>query len=229
MPKFTFDEILTVAKTGTQEEWDACLSFIKERNYQADDLEGVYEFLSSNNFNREAFIGFISSIESNEVPKKQKRHFKRYFNYIPLAAASLVLVSAIYLNYNSEKNKIHIADKALPVYMDATENLIFNKAMASYKMAKYDAAFTGFNQLNSDTSLYYAGLCLEQTLDFEQAFDYFAKIEASSIYKNKALLHQAACLIELEKYNQAQILLNDFKATDNYESDLLNQLKINLK
>lgn len=228
MQKYTYQQIIKTAKQGNEQEWDACVRFLHTNEPNSDEMAGLYEFLNRNDFSREKLLCFIASIENQQIEQKALPLVKKIPAWIPFLAASILLVSVVLVNKTLHDAKIHIAAQPLPVYMDAESNLVFNKAMASYKKGDYQTAKTNFMQLKSDTAMFYAGVCAQMTNDFNGAVVRFASINRNSVYVNTARLRMAACLIGLGKDDEARMILENFNSSNKDEADFANQLRLKL-
>lgn len=227
MPKYQYSDVIRIAKYESDEEWMLCVKYIQQVEPDSDEMRGLLEFLERYQYRREELLNFITDIEERkpEVKSSKLRHVPAW---VPLAAASCILIVMVLANKYYPTHTIHAVEKALPVYMDADHNLLFNKAMSQYKKEDYQAAAFSFAQLKGDTALYFQGVSLELLGKYEESNRVLQQLSPTSTYFNDALLHRAANLIELKQVKEAQFLLMDFAPQTNEQADLVTQLKLRI-
>ncbi len=228
MKPITTPEIIHIAQNGTDEDWNAVLDFCINYTGTDDEILGVKEFLSRHEFSRRALVDFVFDIEHTEPVVRKSRKLKRVPTWAAVLAASLLLVSGLYINHLIQKESLHYVDPVMPVYLSADGEMIMNKAMAQYKKADYKSAQKSFAKLNSDTAYYYHAICLEMLGDYEQSLNMLADISTTSTFYNKARIRQAYLHLFLKQNEMARIILDDIKPTDETEVERIKILKLRL-
>ncbi len=227
MPKYQYSDVIRIAKYGSDEEWTLCVKYIQHTEADSDEMKGLLEFLERYQYRRQELLHFIADIEERkpEIKATKLRHVPAW---VPLAAASCILIAMVLVNRFYHANDIHATEQALPIYMDADNNLLFNKAMSQYKKEDFQAAAASFAQLTGDTALYFQGVSLELAGKYEESNRVLQQLPPTSTYFNNALLHRAANLIELKQEKDAQFLLMDFAPQNSAQADLVTQLKLRI-
>ncbi len=221
-------EIIQIAQHGTDEDWTTVLEFCTNYTGTDEEILGVKEFLSRHEFSRAALVNFVFDIEHAEPVVKKPSKLKRVPTWAAVLAASLLLVSGLYINHLIQKETLHYVDPVMPVYLSADGEMIMNKAMAQYKKADYKSAQKSFAKLNSDTAFYYHAICLEMLGDYEKSLVMLSDISTTSAFYNKARIRQAYLYLFMEQNEMARIILDDIKPTDETEVERIKILKLRL-
>ena len=156
MKEFNFDEIVKIARKGSNSDWLEVKLFLSEYKGNSDHILGVKLYLQNNHQinSRKAFVSFISDIETAKPNAFKGLTLVKVPNWTMVAAASVLLVAGLIINHYVHRVSIHMVDDALPVYL-SDDNMLLNKGMAQYKKGDYQSAAETFSKLNSDTGLYY--------------------------------------------------------------------------
>lgn len=229
MQSYNINEIVKIAQNGSSEDWERILQFIK--NYQSDDDEiiGLKLFLNNHQDNnpREALLSFVLDINSLKPKEIKFNRLLRFPSWAMAAAATLLLVSGFLINHYANKDSIHLADDALPVYL-SNEDVWLNKGMAQYKKGDYKAALINFEKLNSDTGTYYAAICNELTANYDESLKKLKEVPATSVFYSKAQIRLAAVYFELGKLDEAKDVLSHIKPEDVQDAERIKSIKIHL-
>lgn len=227
MPKYQYSDIIRIAKYGSEEEWKVCVQQLEKTEAETDEMRGLLEFLDRYQYRRQELLAFIADIEERkpEIKASKLRHVPAW---VPLVAASCVLIAVVFVNKYLDNRHIHLPEKALPVYMDANDNLVFNKAMSQYKKEDYASAASSFARVSGDTALYFQGVSLELAGRYEESNHVLLEITPVSPYYNRSLLHRAANLIELNHQKDAVLLLHNFSPQNHEEAELFGRLQLRI-
>jgi tetratricopeptide (TPR) repeat protein len=228
MKPINIADILQIAKHGSVEEWEAVSSYCIDYEGGDEELLGVKEFLARHQNSRKALVDFVLDIEQAEPIVRKSSRLKRVPTWAAVIAASMLLVSGLYINHLLQKETLHYADPVMPVYLSADGEMLMNKAMAQYKKADYKAAQKNFAQLNSDTAFYYHAICMEMLGNYESSLALLEEISSSSTFYNKARIRQAYLYLFLKQNDKARMLLEDIKPTDETEVERIKILKLRL-
>jgi TolA-binding protein len=142
---------------------------------------------------------------------------KKRFQFSWKMAAVVVLLvtasAAIYLfNQNPNPYYFDLPESGLPITMGANQDIMFNNAMSTFKMGDFETSGKTFNDLlktspQSDTLLYFSGLCDFKSKHSQDAIQKWNLISAESIFFEKAQFRLAiAYWIIDDKANALQIL-----------------------
>jgi hypothetical protein len=129
-------------------------------------------------------IDFDQSLES-------KKRF--HFSWKTAAVFAIIIVSASILYMTNQKPNPYdydVVEVGLPNKMGATDEIELNNAMSIFKAGDYETSGKIFNALlnnkpNSDTLLYFSGLCDFRNKLPEGAIKKWAQIESGSIFFEK--------------------------------------------
>ncbi len=229
MSAYKINEIVEIARKGSSTEWEHVLYFINNYQGENDEIHGLKLFVHNHidNNPRQALLSFVSDIKLSKPREFRSLRLIRVPSWIMVVAAALLLVSGLIINHYVYKVSIHMVDDALPIYL-SDDNLWLNKGMAQYKKGDYKAALGNFEKLNSDTGAYYAAICYELTDRYAFSVSKLKEVPLNSVFFTKAQIRLAAVYIELGKINDAKVLLNNIKPSDEEEAQRIKSIKIRL-
>jgi tetratricopeptide (TPR) repeat protein len=230
MRVFNFEDIIKIARKGSNKDWDLVKTFLSEYNGNSDDILGVKFFLQNNNHtnNRKDFVKFISEIESAKPQEFKSLRLIKIPSWVIVAAASVMLVVGLIINHYVHRFSIHIIEEPLPVYL-SDENLLLNKGMAQYKKGDYKNAAETFSKFKSDTGLYYAAICFELIENYTESIKKLKQVPENSVYYTKSLIRLAAIYTELNYTNEAKSILNNLAPVDEIDAQRIKSIKVRLK
>ncbi len=167
----SFQEILAVSKPGTSESMrSAMTSRLEKHNHESELLEGVWMFLSDNNFDYDLLHEFLNLNDYHQLQIKKRTRKANNYTYKFVAAAAVLIFGFVTFFWYKDAVKSNailkysITDIGLPVFASSeTESLhiLSNEMMSYYKAGKFDEALSCIEKLESvqnDTLNYYAGL-----------------------------------------------------------------------
>lgn len=227
---YNLAEITNIARSGSQQEWERVLQFIRTYEGEADDLQGIKLFLAQHQESRSKLVAFIEEVYAADPAKTFTGQGKkiRLPHWVTVSAASLLLVSGLVLNVYMQRKSLHVVEPVLPVYL-ADEGDLLNKGMAQYKKGDYESALKSFKQLNSDTGIYYAAVCMELLNQYESSLVQLKAVPQSSAFYNLSMIRIAAIYAELNLPRAAKGVLKNIKPVNDKETERLRALKLQLK
>lgn len=227
---FNLAEITTIARTGTQTEWEQVLLYLRRYEGESDDLQGIKLFLLQHQENRAKLVSYLDEVYAADPVRHFVAKNKRFQlpHWVTVSAASFLLVSGFVLNMYMQRKSLHVVEPVLPVYL-ADETDWLNKGMAQYKKGDYDAALKSFKTLDSDTAIYYAAVCMELLKQYEMSLVQLKAVPQTSAYYNLSLIRVAAIYAELNLPRAARGVLKNIKPANELETERLRALKLQLK
>ena len=154
---------------------------------------------------------------------EQSKKTRKLVVYLSIAASFLLLIgtSAYFFMFNNKVNYAEIAlqnreaEKGLPVFMSANNEVGLSEAMTLYKQKNYSESLNLLKKIEltkptNDTIIYYIGLNNELINNTQEAIKYFEKLISveSSIFKEKAEYRLSLCYLIKGEVNKAKTMLN---------------------
>lgn len=226
MIQYTFEQIIAIARDGSESQWMNVVNFLEHYHGADDDLLGLKQYLENNNYNKMLLLSFRSEV--SRMPFGKRRPLFKVPAWALVAAASIALAGGLYLNDSVQKKSLHLIEAPLPVYL-SDQDMLFNKAMSLYKKADYEKASGLFRQLSSDTAIYYSGVCYEVLRYFEMSQAAFNRITPGSEFYNKARIRLAAIAADEGETSKALLLLKTLKPANQDEAHRIKSIKSRLK
>ena len=86
-----------------------------------------------------------------------------------------------------------------------------------YESGQYDKAIVALKDLDGLPARFYLGLCLVATVEYQDAIIAFQEVsQKSGKYQNPAKWYLALSFIKVERFGEAQPVLEDLKTTKDY-------------
>jgi len=192
--------------------------YIKNNQFEEEELAGLKLFLENNNYNIQLLKQFIEPPALNPQTKKQK-HLVTYYKI----AAGIVLVISLgflvkftFADKSTAISNYWIEDPGFKVWMGPTDkSMLLQNGMSYYRAENYKLALEQFVKIiQNDTALFYSGICFIKQNQLDSAESYFKQLLPTSVYKNKANFYLALCYLSNHKTNEAIILLNNTTFTE---------------
>jgi hypothetical protein len=205
--KHTYTEVLD----GLLSHQTYFVDYIKNNQFEEEELAGLKLFLQNNNYNIQLLKQFIEPPALNPQTKKQTH----LGNYYKIAAGVLLLITfsvftKLYFFNNQSIQNYWVQDTGFKVLMgNETNSAGLANGMSFYKAEQYNQAIAEFS-LNSfsDTAAYYSGICFIKLNELDSAEKYLLTIPQTSIYKNKAMYYLALSYFYNDKKSKALDILN---------------------
>jgi hypothetical protein len=205
--KHTYTEVLA----GLLSHQTYFLDYIKDHQFDEEELAGLKLFLQKNNYDLQLLKQFIEPPALNPQTKKQTH----LGNYYKIAAGVLLLITfsvftKLYFFNNQSIQNYWVQDTGFKVLMgNETNSAGLANGMSFYKAEQYKQAIAEFS-LNSfsDTAAYYSGICFIKLNELDSAEKYLLTIPQTSIYKNKAMYYLALSYFYNDKKSKALDILN---------------------
>jgi hypothetical protein len=150
--------------------------------------------------------------------KKQKKNFRIIILPIIAVAASISLLF-YFTNKQSDVLEMFPEDFGLPVKMGAQQSVKNNidAPMNAYKLGEFQKAENLFSKIESDTSVYYSGICQYKLKDYNSAISNFNKIEKTSKYYLESQYRLAILYIHQKKESKANEILKHLLRTEAFK------------
>jgi TolA-binding protein len=194
------------------------VDYIKNNQFEEEELAGLKLFLENNNYNIKLLKQFIEPPALNPQTKKQTS----VGNYYKIAAGIVLIISLGFLvkftfaDKSTAINNYWIEDPGFKVWMGPSDkSMLLQNGMSYYRAEDYKLALEQFVKIiQNDTALYYSGICFIKQNELDSAENYFKQLLPTSVYKNKASFYLALCYLSNHKTNEAIILLNNTTFTE---------------
>ena len=153
----------------------------------------------------------------DEIFDTKNNHKSTFRKRVVISIVSLAAGVALFfsiINKNTNQNK-GISDywpyeEGLPVQMG--DSSVYNPAMNSFKLEKWERSYTEFSRFKSDTAIYFAGLCKYQLKSFESASRLLQKIPGNSVFFMDATIRIALIKLQQGKKFEAKKILEEIRA-----------------
>jgi hypothetical protein len=205
--KHTYTEVLD----GLLSHQTYFVDYIKNNQFDEEELAGLKLFLQKNNFDLQLLKQFIEPPALNLQTKKQIP----LSNYYKIAAGVLLVITfsvftKLYFFNNQSIQNYWVQDTGFKVLMgNETNSAGLANGMSFYKAEQYNQAIAEFSLNNfSDTAAYYSGICFIKLNELDSAEKYLLTIPQTSIYKNKAMYYLALSYFYNDKKSKALDILN---------------------
>ena len=157
--KHTYTEVLD----GLLSHQTYFLDYIKDNQFDEEELAGLKLFLQNNNYDLQLLKKFTDPPALNLQTKKQIL----LGNYYKMAAGIVLIISLGFLvkftltDKSSTISNYWIEDVGFKVWMGGNDkSMALNNGMSYYKSEDYDSALHKFlTVIKNDTAQYYAGIC----------------------------------------------------------------------
>jgi hypothetical protein len=207
------------------------LTYIKENEFQDDELIGLKAFLSNHNNDLTLLKEFLnppklipSNLNSGSVPL-----FYKIAAGIALLIIGGVLAKFLFFSSSSLDHYL-IEDTGFKVYMSAetNKNMHLSNGMSEYRIGNYNNAIREFKLVTgNDTANYYLGICFLKTNELDSASIFLESIKPNSLYYNKSQYYLALSYLYNHKTALGLTILrkNNFqeKEFENNKKLLLNE------
>ncbi len=203
---------------------------LRNDKFLQDALDGLDDFLLNGSMeDLEAF--FENAKKRTDELFVRKTPEKKYI--FLSAAASIAFIIGLSLYFSILKTDIESYDfkeAGLPVHMNDYQASSLTEFMNEYKLQNYSKAeiiINKFYKLNpsSDTIIYYKAIILKENKEYQNAFEYFSKVNKLSIFIEKAEFEKAICLWHLGKKSEAKQIFNNIASNPKHKF-YLNALKV---
>jgi hypothetical protein len=179
---------------------------------------------------RKLIIGGIEQVYTEELKNKlvdfdhSLENKNRYQFSWKIAAALVMLITAVSILYlTNQKPGAHdfdLVEPGLPNTMGLNNDIKFNNAMSDFKAGEYTTSGEAFNTLlsantQSDTLLYFSGLCDFRTKHIASAIQKWDKIEMESSYYSHAVFRKAIAYWALGDKQKSVDLLRKTAKSEN--------------
>ena len=206
--KYTYTEVLN----GLLNHQTYFLDYIKNNQFDEEELAGLKLFLESNNFNIQLLKQFIEPPALNPQTKKQTN----LGVYYKVAAGIIFIISLgflIKISFSSKSDTIAnywVEDEGFKVWMgDNNKSMALNNGMSFYKSEQYEAAKNKFLTISeNDTAQYYASICYIKINKLDSATHYLKALSTLSVYKNKSYFYIALCYLFNNKQEEGYKILS---------------------
>jgi hypothetical protein len=205
--KHTYTEVLN----GLLSHQTYFLEYIKNNQFEEEELAGLKLFLEDNNYNIQLLKAFTEPPLLDFKTKKQTL----LGNYYKIAAGVLLLITVgvftkLYFFNNQSMQNYWVKDAGFKVLMgNETNNAGLANGMSFYKAEHYNQAIAEFSLNNyNDTAAFYSGICFIKLNELDSAEKYLLRIPQTSIYKNKGMYYLALSYLYNDKKNKAIDILN---------------------
>lgn len=231
MESMDLKDIIGIARNGSEAEWRSVLRFLKAYSGEDAGLHGVRLYLEDHGWARESVTAFEKEVTDAGFRPVAGRKLR--LNGIPawamVAAALLIVAGGLYLNEYVQDQSLHVAEAALPVYLSAGDDAVFNKAMSLYKKGDYPRAALLFNQVKTDTALYYKAVCFEM-LGFASLGERSLKMmDSRSEYYTRSRIRLAAIYLESGDPKAAAAAVHGLEPANRDEADRLRSIQLRFK
>ncbi|MFN7313126.1 MAG: tetratricopeptide repeat protein [Bacteroidota bacterium] len=228
MENYTINQIVKIAQSNSEQEWNEVIAFFKSYNGEDDALLGMKYFLESHGFSRSVLLGYESKIMAGKQKfESTSPKIIKLPTWAVVAAASVTVFSGVLLNNYLQQESVKVIEPPLPIYLSNDGNAL-NKAMSLYKQQDYNKAISLFNQVSSDTSNYYKAVAYEMLEDYERSIITLNLIQPSSEYFVKSRIRLASIYYQLGKTDISIDLLNNLKPNNADEAQRIKALKLRL-
>lgn len=228
MENYSINQIVKIAQSNSEQEWNEVIAFFKSYNGEDDALLGMKYFLESHGYSRSVLLGYESKIMAGkqkfETPPTKVIKLP---TWAVVAAASVTVISGVLFNNYLQQESVKVIEPPLPVYLSNDGNAL-NKAMSLYKQQDYTKAINLFNQIPTDTADYYKAVAHEMLEDYERSIVTLNQIHPSSEYFVKSRIRLASIYYQLGKTDIAIDLLNNLKPNNEDEAQRIKSLKLRL-
>jgi hypothetical protein len=206
--KHTYTEVLD----GLLSHQTYFFDYIKDHQFEEEELAGLKLFLQNNNYDIQLLKQFIEPPALNLQTKKQIS----VGNYYKIAAGIVLIISLGFLvkftlsDKSSTITNYWIEDSGFKVWMgDNDKSMALNNGMSYYKSEDYEAALNKFLTVSAnDTAQYYAGICYIKVNQLDSATYYLNALSNLSVYKNKSYFYLALCYLFNNKQHEGYKLLS---------------------
>lgn len=206
--KHTYTEVLN----GLLSNQTYFLDYIKNNQFEEEELAGLKLFLQNNNYN----IQLLKAFTEPPILKSQSKKQQPFVKYYKIAAGIVLIISLgffikISFSNKTPTNTIYwVEDDGFKVWMSSSnDNTDLLNGISYYKSKNYTEALTYFMKLqNNDTALYYGGISLMHIKKLNKAEIYLSKIPNTSVYKNKSIYYLSLCYLFNHKEIEGLNLLN---------------------
>ena len=212
--KHTYTEVLN----GLLSHQTYFCDYIKNNQFEEEELSGLKLFLQNNNYDIQLLKDFTEPPTLNLKPTNQKHSG----NYYKIAAGIVFVISVGFLikftlsDKSSTISNYWIEDSGFKVWMGPTDNsMMLQNGMSYYRAEDYKLALEQFVSITqNDTALYYTGICFIKLNELDSAENYLKQLLPTSVYKNKANFYLSLCYLFNNKTNEALNLLNNTTFTE---------------
>jgi len=206
--KHTYTEVLD----GLLSHQTYFFDYIKNNQFEEEELAGLKLFLQHNNYDIQLLKQFIEPPALNLQTKKQTS----VGNYYKIAAGIVLIISVGFLvkftltKKSSTISNYWVEDAGFKVWMgDNDKSMALNNGMSYYKSEDYEAAINKFLIISeNDTAQYYAGICYIKVNQLDSATYYLNALSTLSVYKNKSYFYLALCYLFNNKQHEGYKLLS---------------------
>ena len=185
--KHNFKEIIDAFLTDKKTEY--FIDYIKNNEFEDDELSGLKLFLENNAYNLKLLKDFFLPPAIQVIPPTSGSCFKS----IKIAASVLLLISLVLIAkyYFGNKNKIDnywVQDEGFKVLMGGENKAIsLLNGMSYYVSENYEESLRSFSTVpKNDTASFYISLCFLKLNEVDSALKHLKELPASSVYKNKS-------------------------------------------
>ena len=224
--KHTYTEVLN----GLLSNQTYFFDYIKNNQFDEEELAGLKLFLQNNNYDIQLLKAFT------ETPPLKLQNTKQIHlaSYYKMAAGIVLVITLGFLakftlsDKSSTISNYWIEDAGFKVWMGPTDkSMLLQNGMSYYRAEDYKLALEQFIAITqNDTALYYSGICYIKLNELDSAENYLKQLLPNSVYKNKANFYLSLCYLFNNKTNEALNLLNNTTFT---ESDFEVKRKLIIK
>ena len=212
--KHTYTEVLN----GLLSNQTYFFDYIKNNQFDEEELAGLKLFLQNNNYDIQLLKAFTEPPTLNVKPTNQKHSG----NYYKIAAGIVLLISVGFLikftltDTSPTIANYWVEDAGFKVWMGPTDkSMMLQNGMSYYRAEDYKLALEQFVSITqNDTALYYSGICFIKLNELDSAENYLKQLLPTSVYKNKANFYLSLCYLFNNKTNEALNLLNNTTFTE---------------
>ncbi len=144
------------------------------------------------------------------------------------SVAAAALIGFFIFQYFSKNNSHELAqhywpyEAGLPVKMSSKGK--YDEAMNAFKLGKWEEAKKNLQTIDSDTSNYFLGIISYEQKDFQQAINFFKKVNSNSAYYSASQFRMALVFILEDKLSEATTTLTQLNSKNTVYSPQIKEL-----
>lgn len=158
--------------------------------------------------------------EPKVIPITKRIKLKKI--YLAIGSVAAVLIIGIILHFSTQNTTQNLVaqywpiEEGLPVRMSSKNK--FDAAMNAFKQEQWTKAEMLFEQIDSDTSIYFIGVINYEQKEYKKAVISFEGISESSVWHQEAEFRLALLYLQLEEIEKAKVVLKSILASNSHFS-----------
>jgi tetratricopeptide (TPR) repeat protein len=202
------------ANPQSAQAWSVLSRILISAKQLKDSLEPARRAWELQESNPELALIYALSLDLNKRGKDAVKLYEQLYRFNPGNQELVSRMIALYKELGNLANAVSLLDDMIENARDEVPGLRMQKVIILWEMNKNDDAFKEAQELiaqlpESDRATFVYAAALQKIGKLTEALDQFAKIQNESPLKSDALRLQAVILIELERRNDAIIILKN--------------------